>query len=163
MHKSELAASLKKVTDSAAVAETLTRRQVPGPVVTRAAGLAGAPPQEADSVFERLFNGITLTQDQETRARELIAQLEGAQALQMANMMRALIAAAPLRQAIQAHADTTLENLLTNESDKSLLHSRFLQPGPGGRGRSGGGGAGGGRGGAAQVRCQVSSSATPRS
>jgi len=139
-HNSELASSLKKVTDSAAVAETLTRRQVPGPVVARAAGLGGAPPQEADSVFERLFSGITLTQDQAAKARELIDQLEAAQVAQMASTMRALLAAMPLRQAIQAHADSTLENLLTNESDKTLLHSRFIPQVPGGRGRSGGGG-----------------------
>jgi beta-lactamase regulating signal transducer with metallopeptidase domain len=143
-HKSKLAASLKKVTDSAAVAETLTRRQVPGPVVTRTAGLAGAPPQEADSVFERLFNGITLTQDQAAKARELINRLEAAQIAQMASTLRALLAAVPLRQAIQAHADSTLENLLTSESDKALLHSRFISQVPGGRGRSGGGGVGAG-------------------
>ncbi len=61
----------------------------------------------------------------------------------MANTVRALVAAAPLRQAIQAHADSTLENLLTSESDKTLLHSRFVPQVPGGRGRSGGGGRGG--------------------
>ncbi len=147
---SELAASTARVADSAALPESLTRRQVTGPVVTRSVGLAEVPAQGSDSTFGRLFNGITLTQDQETRARELIAQLEAAQALQMANMMRALIAAAPLRQAIQTHADSTLENLLTSESDKALLHSRFLPQTPGGRGRSGGGG-GGGRGGAGAV------------
>ncbi len=114
--------------------------------MTRSVGLAEIPAQGSDSTFGRLFNGITLTQEQETRARELIAQLEGAQVTQMANMMRALLAAMPLRQAIQAHADSSLENLLTSESDKALLHSRFVQQVPGGRGRSGGGGAGGGVG-----------------
>jgi hypothetical protein len=140
-HNAALAASLKKVTDSAAVAETLTRRQVPGPTVTRTVGPAQASPQEADSVFERLFNGIALTQDQAAKARELIDQLEAAQVAQMASTVRALLAAMPLRQAIQAHADSTLENLLTNESDKTLLYSRFIPQVPGGRGRSGGGGA----------------------
>jgi hypothetical protein len=140
-HNAALAASLKKVTDSAAVAETLMRRQVPGPTVTRTVGPSQAPSQEADSVFERLFNGITLTQDQAAKARELIDQLEAAQVAQMATTVRALVAAMPLRQAIQAHADSTLENLLTNESDKTLLHSRFIPQVPGGRGRSGGGGA----------------------
>jgi beta-lactamase regulating signal transducer with metallopeptidase domain len=145
-HNSQLAASLKKVTDSAAVAETLTRRQVPGPVVTRAAGLGEGPPQESDSVFERLFNGITLTQDQAAKARNLIDQLEAAQVAQMESTMRALLAAVPLRQAIQAHADSTLENLLTSESDKAVLHGRFVSQAPGGRGRSGGGGGGVGAG-----------------
>jgi beta-lactamase regulating signal transducer with metallopeptidase domain len=145
-HNSALAASLNKVTDSAAVAETLTRRQVPGPTVIRTAGLPGTPTQEADSVFERLFNGITLTQDQAEKARELIDQLEAAQVAQMASTVRALLAAMPLRQAVQAHADSTLENLLTSESDKALLHSRFIPQVPGGRGRSGGGGGGVGAG-----------------
>jgi hypothetical protein len=57
-----------------------------------------------------------------------------------------LLAAVPLRQAVQAHADSTLENLLTSESDKALLHSRFIPQVPGGRGRSGGGGGGVGAG-----------------
>ena len=65
---------------------------------------------------------------------------------QMESAVRALLAALPLRQAIQAHADSTLENLLTSESDKALLHSRFIPQAPGGRGRSGGGGGGGGVG-----------------
>jgi beta-lactamase regulating signal transducer with metallopeptidase domain len=142
-HQSELAPSLKKVTDSAAVLETLPRREVPGPVVTRRIGLAEVPAQGTDSTFERLFNGIALTPDQAARARELIAQLEGAQLAQMSNTVRALLAAAPLRQAIQSHADSTLENLLTNDADKTLLHSRFVLQMPGGRGRSGGAGAGG--------------------
>jgi hypothetical protein len=34
--------------------------------------------------------------------------------------------------------------LLTNDADKTLLHSRFVPQVPGGRGRSGGGGVGGG-------------------
>ena len=51
----------------------------------------------------------------------------------------------PLRQAIQAHADSTLENLLTSESDKALLHSRFILRFQEAAAVSGGGG--GGRGG----------------
>ena len=145
-HKSELAVSARKLADSAALPETLTRRQVPGPVATRPIGLAEVPVQGGDSIFGRLFNGITLTQDQETRARALIAQLEAAQLAQMANTVRALLAAVPLRQAIQAHADSTLENLLTNDADKALLHGRFASQVPGGRGRSGGGGGGVGAG-----------------
>ena len=115
-------------------------------MATRPIGLAEVPVQGGDSIFGRLFNGITLTQDQETRARALIAQLEAAQLAQMANTVRALLAAVPLRQAIQAHADSTLENLLTNDADKALLHGRFASQVPGGRGRSGGGGGGVGAG-----------------
>jgi beta-lactamase regulating signal transducer with metallopeptidase domain len=134
-------ASAKKMTETAALPETLPRRVVPGPVVTRALGPEQV--QGGDSIFARLFNGITLTADQETSARELIVQLQTAQMEQMRNTVRALVAAAPLRQAVQAHADSTLENLLTNDADKTLLHSRFVSQVPGGRGRSGGGGVGG--------------------
>ena len=56
----------------------------------------------------------------------------------MTNFMRALLAAQPARQAIQAHADSALEGLLTSDADRALLHSRFASQTPGGRGRSGG-------------------------
>ncbi|HEV8447183.1 MAG TPA: M56 family metallopeptidase [Gemmatimonadaceae bacterium] len=149
---SELVSSQKKLKDSAAPSETLPRRELPGPVVTRPIGLAELPVQiGTDSTFARLFGGITLTPDQETKARALIAQLEAAQVEQMSNTLRALMAAAPLRQAVQAHADSTLENLLTNDADKALLHSRFVAQVPGGRGRSGGGAGGGGTVGAGAV------------
>jgi hypothetical protein len=97
--------------------------------------------QGGDSTFARLFNGITLTPDQEAKARALVEQLESAQLAQMANTIRTITASMPLRQAIQAHTDSTLENLLTNDADKALLRSRFVPQVPGGRGRSGGAGA----------------------
>jgi beta-lactamase regulating signal transducer with metallopeptidase domain len=137
---SETPAALQTLRDSAALPETLIRRQVPGPVVTRP--FAGAPTQGTDSIYELLFNGITLTQDQEAKARELITQLQAAQALQMANTVRALIAAAPLRQALQAQVDSALERLLTSDADRTLLRSRFAPQVAGGRGRSGGGAVG---------------------
>jgi hypothetical protein len=140
----KLASSLKKLNDSAAPSETLLRRVVPGPVVQSPAGLAevprqpGAGGQGIDSIFQRLFNGMTLTPDQEARARALITQLQAAELERMGNTMKAILASMPLRQAIQAHADSTLENLLTNDADKALLHSRFAAQMPGERGRSGG-------------------------
>jgi len=100
--------------------------------------LPSQPAQGADSIFARLFAGLTLTPDQEAKARALVNKLQMEQVEQMGNTVRAILAAAPARQAIQAHTDSALQALLTNDADRSLLHSRFAAQAPGGRGRSGG-------------------------
>jgi beta-lactamase regulating signal transducer with metallopeptidase domain len=107
----------------------LVRLDVPGNV-TRFAPTT----QRQDSIFEYLFAGIVLPPNVEATARALVNQLEVAQAEQSLNTMKALIAAAPLRQAIQAQADTGLEALLTNDADRAVLHGRFVPQVPGGRG-----------------------------
>jgi hypothetical protein len=99
-----------------------------------------SPAQGVDSIYGRLFAGITLTPDQDAKVRLLINQLQAAQIEQMTNAVRAITAALPARQAIQAHADSALEGLLTSDADRALLRSRFASQTPGGRGRSGGGG-----------------------
>jgi beta-lactamase regulating signal transducer with metallopeptidase domain len=113
---------------------TLARRDVPGNVVLRQSAPLDVAPQRSDSIFEYLFAGITLSPSQEAAARDLVRQLEMAQVTQMTNTLKALVAAQPLRQAIQAQADSGLEALLTDDADRATLHSRFAPQVPGGRG-----------------------------
>ncbi len=124
------------VQDSAALATspTLERRVVPGNTTVRASTQLDLRVQQQDSIFEHLFAGIALTPDQEAKARDLVNQLEAAQIAQMANAIKALVAAAPLRQAMQAQADSGLEALLTNDADRALLHTRFAPQMAAGRG-----------------------------
>jgi beta-lactamase regulating signal transducer with metallopeptidase domain len=119
----------------------LARRTVTGNIIARSVPQIPATGQSGDSVFEVLFAGMALSPDQEAKARDLINQLEIAQAAQMANVIKALVASQPLRQALQAQADSGLENLVTNDADRALLRSRFTPPILGA-----GGGRGGGRG-----------------
>lgn len=138
--------------DRTAAADTGKRKvTVPGEVTRRPLGQGAALP---DSIFENLFAGITLTPDQEAKARALINQLQQEQLAQVAGMVKALTSAMPLRLAIQARADSALLSLLTNDTDRATLQSRLGPQGPGARGRSGGAGfvgdttiVGGGRGG----------------
>ena len=124
------------VQDSAALATspTLERRVVPGNTTVRVSTQLDLRVQQQDSIFEHLFAGIALTPDQEAKARDLVNQLEAAQIAQMANAIKALVAAAPLRQAMQAQADSGLEALLTNDADRALLHTRFAPQMAAGRG-----------------------------
>ncbi len=113
---------------------TLARRDVPGNVIMRQTTSLATVPPRSDSIFEYLFAGITLTPTQEAAARDLVNQLEAAQVSQMSNTVKAIVAAQPLRQAIQAQADSGLEALLTNDADRATLRGRFTPAVGGGRG-----------------------------
>jgi hypothetical protein len=99
----------------------------------RSGGVQGDQPR--DPVFDRLFAGITLTADQEARARALITWLQQQQLVQdeaarVVNQVRVL--------ALRAQRDAALRALVTNDADLATLDARLAQPAGGGRGRSGG-------------------------
>jgi len=107
-----------------------------------------------DTIFHRLFDGIALTADQETKARDLLMNLAQEQAAQDQIVMQALTSSQPKRAAIQAQRDSALRALLTTDGDRAAFDARVAPPIGGGRsgGRGndslagGRGGRGGGRG-----------------
>ncbi len=116
--------------------------------------------QAVELMFRRLFDGITLTADQESRARELLTRLETDQRAQTAAAVQAITATAPRRAGLQAQRDSALRALL-KDAARDLFDARVRNGGrsggpptlpPGGGGRGGGspptGGGRGGRGGA---------------
>ncbi|MEX2284256.1 MAG: M56 family metallopeptidase [Gemmatimonadota bacterium] len=152
---------VKPVSDRAERERATTASETPPP--------AGRPASElirsafADSIFERLFEGITLQRDQEARARDLLARLAQLQLVQdaVANVSQA---ANRLRTvALTTRRDSALRALLTSDADRATFDQRMAQGGGrgwvdfefspgdsagGGRGaRGGGGGARQGRGG----------------
>ncbi len=81
----------------------------------------------ANMTFQHLFEGITLTTDQEAKARELIrnTQLESRPpALPFVSVLR--LNRATGNVVMQAESAAELSALLSNESDRATLQSRIL-------------------------------------
>ena len=135
-----------------------TRADTIPPVGGRGQGRGGGP--NVDSLFHRLFDGITLSADQEAKARELLSRLAAEQLAQSATALQAALNSLPKRAALQAERDSALRALLTSDADRAAFDARAAPPGgrAGGRsgappfvlplgGRSAGGGPGGRAGG----------------
>lgn len=100
---------------------------------------SAGPCEPVDSIVNRLFEGVTLTTDQRSRACDVLARLHRQQLLQDQ-------AAATTQLAIAAkrlERDAALRALLTNDADRATFDTRPSSP-AGGRGRGGGDGGGGG-------------------
>jgi hypothetical protein len=81
-----------------------------------------------DSLFEVLFSGISLTEDQATQAHALLVSLQVAQQTQNANTMKRRQEIVPL---FQPHLDSVLLALPANAADVETLRSRLAQTLPG--------------------------------
>jgi beta-lactamase regulating signal transducer with metallopeptidase domain len=90
-----------------------------------------------DSIFERLFAGITLTRNQEEGARQLLHQLELQQSLQDKVTAAALQVEQLRVVTLQTQRDAALRALLTNDADRAIFDERVVAL-QSGRGRSGG-------------------------
>jgi beta-lactamase regulating signal transducer with metallopeptidase domain len=88
----------------------------------------GPPRLSTDSLFETLFGGISLTQEQATRARALLDSLQASQLTQTALTVKRLKEVTPR---LQPHLDSVLLALPTNATDVETLRSRLTQPLPG--------------------------------
>lgn len=107
--------------------------------------------QWVELIFRRLFDGITLTRDQEAKALAQLTALALAQTEQDQVTFRAALAVMPKRIALMARRDSALSALLTNDTDRATLAARLTQPAVGGargRGSSGADTPAGGMGGA---------------
>ncbi|HTE47763.1 MAG TPA: hypothetical protein VK636_21145, partial [Gemmatimonadaceae bacterium] len=89
-----------------------------------------------DSVFNRLFTGITLTPDQEGAARQLIGMLANRQIAAITTTLLAGLSTRPAITALQTRRDSALRSLLTTDDDRAIFDARAAATG--GRGRSGG-------------------------
>jgi hypothetical protein len=97
-----------------------------------------------------LFDGITLTPDQEAKARALLTGLEAEQIAQNAILFQAVTSTLSKRVSLQAQRDSALRALLTSDADRATFDERVAPPAAGRGGRSGGpppGSLGDGRGG----------------
>lgn len=121
----------------------------PGTVQTLAGGGRGTVPPSAgrgntpvpldatrvaDVAYTRLFEGIVLTPDQETRARGAILRLETERRAAQPQPTRQLVGFAPVNGAIgvlmEAKTDSALMSLLGNDADKQKLRARMINPPP---------------------------------
>lgn len=137
----------------------------------RGGGAQGIP-QPVDSFFKRLFEGITLTRDQEVKARDLLARLHQEQIAQDRSAAMSLVGNRLEGVARNPQRDSALRTLLTNDADRATFDARVAQ-GPGGGRRSGGpgsdssgvgrrGGGGGGRGDTIDPRFRIGGGAGRR-
>jgi beta-lactamase regulating signal transducer with metallopeptidase domain len=99
---------------------------IPTRVVRRPINPPG--PASTDSLFETLFSGISLTQDQATHAHALLVGLQAAQQTQNTNTMKRRQEVMPV---LQPHLDSVLLALPTNATDVETLRSRLAQALPG--------------------------------
>jgi hypothetical protein len=97
-------------------------------VASRPINLPPPGPVSTDSLFETLFTGISLTQEQTTQAHLLLASLQAAQLTQTTNTMARFQESMPQRQALLSQLDSTLLALPTNAADVATLRSRLPQP-----------------------------------
>lgn len=105
--------------------------------------VASPPPeitQRADAAFQRLFDGIALTAEQQTTARAILTGLATAQIAQDQAAIQTTLAIFPKRAALTARRDSALASLITNDADRALFTSRLTASTSGARGRSGLGG-----------------------
>jgi hypothetical protein len=119
---------------------------------------AGRPdvPPVVDAIFNRLFDGIPLTREQEDTACDLIVRLQREQAAQDDAAALALAANRVRRSTLETARDSALRALLTNDADRATFDVQAAEaragsgPGLGGAwldsAARGGRGGGGGRG-----------------
>jgi beta-lactamase regulating signal transducer with metallopeptidase domain len=93
------------------------------------------PAQIVESVFRRLFEGISLSADQESKARTLLAQLVQAELAQADSVRPAALAFVSERLAVQARRDSALVAVLSTDADRETLRARLAAGG--GRGQRG--------------------------
>ncbi|HKS07682.1 MAG TPA: M56 family metallopeptidase [Gemmatimonadaceae bacterium] len=143
--------------DTGRVATTLATPDIVVPIGGGRGGRGGLlPPQLANTIYTRLFDGIALAPTEEGRARAIIDSLLQMQTAMQDSIRPAMqIYTASLAQA-RANRDSTLVKLPMSDADRATLMSRLIpQPGgrrggaPGDPPQVGGARGGGGRGGAA--------------
>ena len=143
-------AATRRVASSPRIEATPSAAQLPADV-RLATDLAGATArvcvqsqrgQQAstavDSVFDFLFDGVTLTADAEAKACDILSDLKQAQDTQDQELHATLDAYQLRSNAVRAHRDTLLRALLTNDADRARFDVNAVVPAGGGRGRSGG-------------------------
>jgi hypothetical protein len=80
----------------------------------------------AEATFNRLFNGITLTPDQESTARAAIVRAqEGIVSLTPQRYVRVAMGRGGPIVVLQAQSDSALAALLDNDGDRAMLRSRI--------------------------------------
>jgi hypothetical protein len=97
------------------------------------AGGQAAPPR-VDSIYDWLFDGITITPDHEAKACDLLTRLHLEQVVQDV----ALLVHQLKRSALEAQRNSELRALLTNDADRAMFDDNVSQPEVG-RGRRSGG------------------------
>ncbi len=107
----------------------------------------------SDVVFDRLFDGIVLSETQAANACAILVRLEQEQATQDVSAAATMQAMQARAQMLRVQRDSALRALVTTEADRATLDARLAGNAPGGRGRSAGpgvdGAVGGRRGGGA--------------
>jgi beta-lactamase regulating signal transducer with metallopeptidase domain len=98
-------------------------------------GPGGALPDSAalaDAAFTRLFEGIVLTPDQESRARAAIMKTQTDQRALVPPRIPQLVALRPFQPTVlvEAKSDSALMALLTNDADRQKLRARIVNPPP---------------------------------
>ena len=136
--------SLAGVRDSAAKPDSAIVPPVTIPPINLALGVGrggrgGLNAQLPTTIYNRLFDGISLTPDQEAKAREIIDNLIRTQAALQDSIQPALAAYVSSLNSMRAVRDSALVRLLSSDTARATLMSRLV-PAAGGR-RGGGGGA----------------------
>jgi hypothetical protein len=119
------------------------------PRTGRGAGF-GDPTQTIEAVYRVLFDGISLDDDQRSRATEILGRLAAEQSAQMQATITTVQASMPKRAAIQAWRDSSLRALVSSPVDRAIFDEHAATPAggrgggvpPGAGGRSGGPGRG---------------------
>jgi beta-lactamase regulating signal transducer with metallopeptidase domain len=119
---------------SAAAAPRIT-----APPCGGAAGRANA--RLADTIFDRLFEGITLSAIQAEKVCALLARLEKQQAVEDETANARQLASQARALSLRVQRDSALRALLTNDADRIRFDEHVAQAPAGGRGRGGGAGA----------------------
>jgi beta-lactamase regulating signal transducer with metallopeptidase domain len=113
----------------------------------------------SDVVFDKLFDGIALSDTQAAKACAILVRLEQQQATQDVSAAGTMQAMQARAQTLRLQRDSVLRALVTTEADRATLDARLAGNAPGGRGRSAGSGvdgaAGGRRGGGAGTDLQL--------
>ncbi len=113
----------------------------------RAGGPEVAP--VVDAIFNRLFDGIALSREQEARACDMLIRLQQEQAVQDAAAAVAIAANRLRRIELEASRDSALRALLTNDADRATFDVHVAEAPVAPRGRGAGADVssrGGGRG-----------------
>src|SRR5262249_23524416 len=105
-----------------------TTVKFPNQVVARPINLPATGPLSTDSLFETLFDGISLTHEQTTQARSLLDSLQASQLALTTTITKRRQEVVPV---LQPHLDSVLLALPTNATDVETLRSRLTQTLPG--------------------------------
>jgi len=82
----------------------------------------------SDLTFRRLFNGISLTADQESAARLLITSTQNAIAAGRPRLERAVLKVNPITGVVAMRAESAeaLVALASNDADRATVRSRIM-------------------------------------